>query len=285
MPSAPTIVLGMHRSGTTALVEALARLGLFLGATRDENHEALFFQRLNIWMMESSGARWDLPTPMHYFWQQPELVEASAHYVSTLLEGRAARSFWGRGAALRRPPAARAAPWGWKDPRNTFTAPLWLRLFPDARVLSIRRHGVDVAASLRRRARRSLESTLHRFREPRLDRLARPRRRPLAPTARCLSLEGAFSLWREYTDEAECVLASVPAHRRRAIRFEELLAEPRAALAELCDFCGLRAGEAELAEPARLLDAGRALPFRADAELSAFAARKRAELREHGYEG
>ena len=39
-------------------------------------------------------------------------------------------------------------PWGWKDPRNVFTLPLWLRVFPEAKIIYIVRNGVDVAASL-----------------------------------------------------------------------------------------------------------------------------------------
>ncbi len=30
--------------------------------------------------------------------------------------------------------------WGWKDPRNTFTLPMWLSIFPKARVLHVLRN-------------------------------------------------------------------------------------------------------------------------------------------------
>jgi hypothetical protein len=40
-------------------------------------------------------------------------------------------------------------PWGWKDPRNTFTIDVWREIFPDAKVLHIYRNPVDVAESLR----------------------------------------------------------------------------------------------------------------------------------------
>ena len=26
-------------------------------------------------------------------------------------------------------------PWGWKDPRNSITLPLWLRLYPEAKII------------------------------------------------------------------------------------------------------------------------------------------------------
>jgi hypothetical protein len=47
--------------------------------------------------------------------------------------------------------------WGWKDPRNSITLPVWLKLFPDARVIHIVRNGVDVAESLYRRQQRGFQ--------------------------------------------------------------------------------------------------------------------------------
>ena len=39
-------------------------------------------------------------------------------------------------------------PWGWKDPRNTFTLKIWLKIFPQAKVLNIERHPLDTSLSL-----------------------------------------------------------------------------------------------------------------------------------------
>ena len=42
-------------------------------------------------------------------------------------------------------------PWGWKDPRNTFTLDRWMDLFPKARIVHVIRNGMDVALSLNMR--------------------------------------------------------------------------------------------------------------------------------------
>jgi len=42
-------------------------------------------------------------------------------------------------------------PWGWKDPRNTFTIDIWIEVFPNAKLIHIYRNPIDVAESLRKR--------------------------------------------------------------------------------------------------------------------------------------
>lgn len=275
--------MGAHRAGTSALVEALQSLGFFAGAVKDIHNEAVFFQSLNIWIMENSGARWDVPAPIEFFWHDPELVDSSERYVRELLAGRAAEDFWGRPRRFRGGTPSATRVWGWKDPRNTFTTPFWLRVFPKARVVSIRRHGVDVAASLRTRARRSLETNIRRFQELRTTRLTRPRRRHLAHSARCLTLAGAFDLWREYMEQGDSVARSLPPERRIEIVFEELVSAPERVLPRLCTFCGLPYSETTVAEQGRALNRARAYAFESDEELSAFAFQKRSDLRRFGY--
>ena len=46
---------------------------------------------------------------------------------------------------------------GWKDPRNTFTLDLWLKLFPNAKIINIMRHPLDVSQSLLVRQNKLLE--------------------------------------------------------------------------------------------------------------------------------
>jgi hypothetical protein len=42
-------------------------------------------------------------------------------------------------------------PWGWKDPRNTFTIVVWKELFPQSKIIHVYRNPMDVAESLKRR--------------------------------------------------------------------------------------------------------------------------------------
>ena len=38
--------------------------------------------------------------------------------------------------------------WGWKDPRNIFTLPFWITLFPLSKIIIVKRHPYDVCMSL-----------------------------------------------------------------------------------------------------------------------------------------
>ena len=57
----PIMLAGMHRSGTSMVTDILHKLGLTVGRKLDSNHESLFFQRINIWMMSLLGSSWDSP--------------------------------------------------------------------------------------------------------------------------------------------------------------------------------------------------------------------------------
>ena len=52
------------------------------------------------------------------------------------------------------------SPWGWKDPRNTFTAEIWKNIFPDMKIIYLIRHPIDIADSLFRRQKKEVESDL-----------------------------------------------------------------------------------------------------------------------------
>ena len=64
MKYTPIIIIGMHRSGTTMLSKILENSGVFLGNNKDINNEALFFQKINTWVMRQVYASWDNPEPM-----------------------------------------------------------------------------------------------------------------------------------------------------------------------------------------------------------------------------
>ena len=61
MGISPVIIVGMHRSGTTMLSQLLERLGLFTGEKKDDDYEALFFYKLNEWLLNQANASWDNP--------------------------------------------------------------------------------------------------------------------------------------------------------------------------------------------------------------------------------
>ncbi|MDA3878362.1 MAG: sulfotransferase [Halothiobacillus sp.] len=282
----PVIFIGMHRSGTSLLGRLLEQMGLFVGKKKDENNEALFFLELNTWLMAQCGARWDNPEQLDYLWtsEAEPVFTASKNYASDLMSSpRAARYLGMKRYLSQRSIPAQITPWGWKDPRNTFTLPFWLDLFPDARVVFIERHGVDVAESLRVRASRSIETTKLRYKRAKPIAWLRPKRGGFSESPRCLSLEGGFSLWEAYQAQAQNQLAKLSSDRVFRVRYEDLLVEPERILKDVASFCGLPVVEGRVKRIAESINPDRAYSYRNNSELLGFAEERQARLNVWGY--
>jgi hypothetical protein len=279
----PVIFIGMHRSGTSMLARLLEELGMFFGAVKDQNNEALFFQDLNEWLLAQCGGRWDNPAAFNqYFWRNAETVRWSELYLRDLLVSPRAVQFLGARYAVRGI-LGLETPWGWKDPRNTFTLPLWLRIFPDAKVVSIERNGVDVAQSLRAREINVLNDAPRLYRRNRLALFLRLRRSGFVHSPRCLVLEDGFALWEEYTAQTRAAMAQVPAERVLALRYEEVLADPVNWLDRSVDFCGLKVSQNQIENAVKNIRTDRANAYESDVELANFAAERSAALSARGY--
>jgi len=258
-PSAPIVVLGMHRSGTTMLVRWLMQAGVFFGRTRDPNEEAYWFLRFNDRLLAMAGARWDAPRPWLRLMEDRALVGRLQQWLASAwpADSGHARGFLGRTGWLRwRLGRAWPAPWGFKDPRTTLTWPIWRALFPQARVVFVVRHGVDVAASLVHRERKLREQTLQAF----------PPGKWRVQSVRCWDLEEAFSLWEAYLQAADRWQAEERDRAWLVLRYEDLLADPARVREELGAFLGLKL-------PPVAVDTSRRFAFRRDAKLVAFAKR------------
>ncbi|MDX1698195.1 MAG: sulfotransferase, partial [Thiohalobacterales bacterium] len=152
---APVIICGMHRSGTSLLCRTLESAGLFTGDVKEHNHEAVFFLTINQWIFEQHNASWDNTYNMRFI--NDDLDDYMCTVMGNLLNSTSASSFTGTDPHRRQLFSGESGiAWGWKDPRNTFTAPLWAELFPGARIIHVCRNPVDVADSLRRREQETL---------------------------------------------------------------------------------------------------------------------------------
>ena len=259
----PILVLGMHRSGTTLLARQLDALGVFMGHRLEQNHEAVACLDLNDRILARAHAAWDRPAGIADLLAHGPAVDAVVGSMREELDSLGfRRSYLGikRGATggLGR------GPWGFKDPRTTVTWPLWQRLLPGARAVYVRRHGVDVAASLWRRATKELApGSAARFAGD--DHLAR------FASVRCLDLGRAFELWREthalHVRHCEAN-PSMPMHE---ILYEDLLRDPVPVLTSLVRFLELEVPPEAIASVAEGIDASRALAHRRDPELADFA--------------
>lgn len=140
------IVLGMHRSGTSALCGSLKGAGLYLGQVLDHSirsnpkglQEAPSLLFMHEDLLRTNGGSWDNPPPKPVWGKLHESVR------DLFIESRKNQSLW-----------------GFKDPRTLFTLHGWLEVCPELQAVGIFRHPAAVAKSLQRRNGFSIAKGLH----------------------------------------------------------------------------------------------------------------------------
>lgn len=280
----PVVIMGMHRSGTTLIGTLLEQLGLFVGSKKDTNNESIFFRQINAWLLSQCGGRWDNPATIQYLLGNRRLLGLTEHYVRLVLRSPRAFRFLGTFRYVKVRDICRLdIPWGWKDPRNTFTAPFWLRIFPDAKVITLERHGVDVAESLRRRGEQGFLSVQERYNKLATFYMARNKRDGFLASPRCARLEGGLSLWHEYQEQVSRVVSGMAKNRVLRIRYEDLLQNPEDHMMTAARFCGLEVSGFAIAQACQGIDIDRAFAYRRSQELVSFARRHASTLQQCGY--
>jgi len=145
-PAGPwVLVVGMHRSGTSALTEALGRLGLSLPAKGDMHSawpdrptyfESQALVAVDEQLLNSFGGTWSAPPGLPRDWEKSRAVTDLA----STAELAAWRAFPGDG------------PLAWKDPRLCLLLPWWRSILPrPLATLFVWRSPMAVAQSLRSR--------------------------------------------------------------------------------------------------------------------------------------
>jgi hypothetical protein len=218
---APILIIGAHRSGTTATARALELLGLQIGQRLDSHREPRALQKVHEEYLRRHGAAWHNPEP---FLRWIEIAEGKRDCVEYLRQN-VRRNFAQLFGYRRGPRGFRlrmrlkwGVAWGWKEPRTTLFAPAWLEIFPQARVIHVLRDPRAAAASIRER-------------ELKFQATGDPPARSLDDFEYCLRLVQIYV-------EAGERLAAGASYRR--VRFEEIQADPAGTLAELGRFCGLQ---------------------------------------------
>jgi hypothetical protein len=289
LPCSPVIILGMHRSGTSLVAQLLESLGLFIGKRKDENnyHEAFFFYNLNRWILKQSGASWEHPGSFSYLEENADARTLTNSYLHYMLGSPRAIGYLGlsnyvRWGGIENLPF----PWGWKDPRTTITLPIWLDVFPDAKLIHVLRHGVDVASSLRERWAKKVtlknQIRLHNKRCQYHLYSLYPKQGGFIGSLRCASLEGGFSLWEYYVKQAQDHLRRYP-NPSIEIRYEDFLQNPCNALMQLSEFCELSAQPDQVENLVSTVNKNRAYAFQRNADLQAFAEGVSERLARFGY--
>lgn len=144
----PILVIGMHRSGTSATTGLLAHLGVHLGAPErlqpgdvhnpEGYHELQDAVALNDCLLDWCGSAWDLPPELGdprlgQLRPPPDLVARLNSLV----------------ASMDAEAAAVGRPWAVKDPRLSVLWPFWFEAKPTARVVLCVRNPAAIAQSLR----------------------------------------------------------------------------------------------------------------------------------------
>lgn len=150
----PVLLIGAHRSGTSATAHALEILGLQIGQKLDSHFEPKPLQQLHDDYLRKIGASWYDPEPFLESIRRKAGEQQCVDFLRKNLDRHFARIF-----GYRKNPRGLwrlfrlkcGAPWGWKEPRTTLFAQAWLKIFPSARIVHIVRNTRAAAASIQAR--------------------------------------------------------------------------------------------------------------------------------------
>jgi len=228
---APVLIIGAHRSGTSATAGALELLGLQIGQRLDSHRESKGLQRLHDEYLRRVGASWHHP---QLFLERIQTAEGRAECVEYLRSN--IQTHFGEIFGYRNNPKGMwlrlrlklGAPWGWKEPRTTLFASVWLEIFPDARIVHVVRDALAAAESIRER-----ELKFQAAGDP--------------PTPNLADLNYCRELVEIYLRAGEQLAGS---GNYRRLQFEELQHNPPAMLEQLANFCQLPARTGQLAAAA-----------------------------------
>lgn len=151
-------ILGMHRSGTSAIARSINLLGVYLGESENllsaqEDNPHGFWENLNIIDIQNRilwelGVSWDTPVPLEeLWWKKPEMIPFRNEIKQFINQQMITQSLW-----------------AWKDPRTCLLLPLWLDILQELAievnfVISIR-NPLDIANSLFKRNNIPIQKTL-----------------------------------------------------------------------------------------------------------------------------
>ncbi len=275
----PVILIGMHRSGTSLVAGMLSLLGVYLDpdfapccgednapalpdAKMRENGygEATCFRLLNEAILEDAGASWNHIEPFLKKRDDPAFRRRSLQKMGRATFHRLAEDFF----VERRPRSL--SMWGWKDPRTTLLLSYWLELFPEAKIIHVRRETKGVVESLMRRAEAETKKTaaVPSAGARLVSLLSRPQRLAQAVTRRLglgpsnlsrpadlLCAEDCIHLSEAYL--AEALHFGKGPHCYLEIEYEDILRDPAGSVRTFVHFLKLKPSEAKLECAARFV--------------------------------
>ena len=275
----PFVIVGMHRSGTSLVSRILDRSGVFMGLDLQEDHESKFFIKLNKWIYENAGADWARPMALQELMDYEPAKKKVEEYVKSRVSSNSSKKYSGK--SLKKGLFDLDSKWGWKDPRNGPTLPIWKEIWPEMKIIHVTRHGVDVAASLQARSSKNWEQDESRFSKWVKMYRWKDSKSPIRRGQRAATLSHALDFWSEQMkvenknlEGCEFVLE---------VRYEDLLTKPKSAIKQIWDFIDIERDDSLLEDISRSIDGSRAYAYKKDEEMKVFALENRETLEIFGY--
>jgi len=276
---APFVVIGMHRSGTSLVSRILDKSGIMMGRDLQSDHESKFFIELNKWIYQNAGADWARPKALEELIDYAPARKQVEEYLRIRIASSSSKKFSGQN--LNNGLFDMNSKWGWKDPRNGPSLPIWKDIWPEMYVIHVVRHGVDVAASLHSRSLKNWTEDEGRFKKWVKMYKWRSSKSPIRKGQRAATLPHAIEFWAEQMEVEKKVLQRF--ENVLEIRYEDLLTDPSVILKKIWNYIGKEDDEKLLAEIEGMVDHSRAFAYRQNRELTAFAQENEAILERFGY--
>ena len=265
--NSPIIIAGMHRSGTSMVTNILQKLGLTIGSKLDSNHESIFFQRINIWMMSLLGSSWDSPKSFENI--DKDVKENIIIQLNKLLNSRTNSLYFGWSSIIKKGSFNEInRPWGWKDPRNSFTSSIWKEVFPHSKSIHIIRHPIDTAESLLRRQKKERKKDIQR--EKKYSDLVKSLLSITHTSYNSSMLLNSYDDCFNLIDSYYTQISDNADQEALVIKFEDIISNPEIEIHNILSYCDLPSNEKDIANVAKDIDKSRSYAYRNSSDLLEF---------------
>ena len=94
--SAPFVIVGMHRSGTSLVSRIFRSIWCVYGVDLQEDHESRFFIELNKWIYENAGADWARPAALQELIDFQPAKKGVEEYLRSKISSKSSKRYSGK---------------------------------------------------------------------------------------------------------------------------------------------------------------------------------------------